>query len=196
VGALAERYFRDDPGAAIFKLRQFAKLLSRTIAAHHALYLGERETFEETLRRLSYERKTLRAKPVPEGRTVFAKIDEALRLNRRAITACQTILDNNCMALVPNRDRIQPRYLFWFMQTVDLSPLAVGTAVSSVRRGDVAAIRPSGTIPSPGRILLQIRAALSRKGRGRNNVVRARGTFRNCLCRAGLLRYHLAVTAA
>jgi type I restriction enzyme R subunit len=56
LGALAERYFRDDSGTAIFKLRQFAELLSRTIAAHHALYLGERETFEETLRRLSYER--------------------------------------------------------------------------------------------------------------------------------------------
>lgn len=56
LGALAERYFRDDPGTAVFKLRQFAELLSKTVAAHHALYLGERETFEETLRRLSYER--------------------------------------------------------------------------------------------------------------------------------------------
>src|SRR5437764_14215194 len=56
LGALAEQYFRDDPGTAVFKLRQFAELLSKTIAAHHALYGGERETFEETLRRLSYER--------------------------------------------------------------------------------------------------------------------------------------------
>jgi type I restriction enzyme R subunit len=56
LGALAERYFRDDPGTAVFKLRQFAELLSKTVAAHNALYLGERETFEETLRRLSYER--------------------------------------------------------------------------------------------------------------------------------------------
>ena len=56
LGALGERYFRDDPGTAVFKLRQFAELLSKTIAAHHALYIGERETFEDTLRRLSYER--------------------------------------------------------------------------------------------------------------------------------------------
>jgi type I restriction enzyme R subunit len=56
LGALAERYFTDDPATAIFKLRQFAELLSKTIAAHHALYQGERETFEDTLRRLSYER--------------------------------------------------------------------------------------------------------------------------------------------
>lgn len=55
LAALAERYFRDDPTTAIFKLRQFAELLSKLIAAHHALYEGERETFEETLRRLAYQ---------------------------------------------------------------------------------------------------------------------------------------------
>ena len=54
-GGLAERYFRDDPATAIFKLRQFAELLSKVIAARHAMYL-DREAFEETLRRLSYER--------------------------------------------------------------------------------------------------------------------------------------------
>lgn len=50
-GAQAERYFRDDPSTAIIKVRQFVELLAKLIAAHHALYLGERETFEDTLRR-------------------------------------------------------------------------------------------------------------------------------------------------
>lgn len=56
LGALAERYFRDDPATAIFKLRQFAELLCQRIAASNALYQGGHETLEETLRRLSYER--------------------------------------------------------------------------------------------------------------------------------------------
>jgi type I restriction enzyme, R subunit len=56
LGAQAERYFRDDPSTAIIKLRQLAELLAKLVAAHHALYLGDRETFEETLRRLSYDR--------------------------------------------------------------------------------------------------------------------------------------------
>jgi hypothetical protein len=51
LGALAERYFRDDSATAIFKLRQFAELLSKAVAARHALYLGERKTFEDMLRR-------------------------------------------------------------------------------------------------------------------------------------------------
>lgn len=56
LGGLAERYFRDDPSTAIVKLRQFAELMAKLIAARHAAYKGERETFEETLRRLSYDR--------------------------------------------------------------------------------------------------------------------------------------------
>jgi type I restriction enzyme, R subunit len=52
IGGQAERYFRDDPSTTIGKLRQFAELLIKLIAAHHAEYSGERETFEETLRRL------------------------------------------------------------------------------------------------------------------------------------------------
>lgn len=56
LGGFAEQYFRDDPSTAIVKLRQFAELLAKLIAAHHAIYRDERETFEETLRRLSYER--------------------------------------------------------------------------------------------------------------------------------------------
>jgi type I restriction enzyme R subunit len=56
IGALAERYFRDDPPTALIKLRQFAELLSKLIAARNALYVGERETFEDTLRRLNADR--------------------------------------------------------------------------------------------------------------------------------------------
>lgn len=56
LGGFAERYFRDDPSTAIVKLRQFAELMAKLIAARHALYRDDREAFEETLRRLSYER--------------------------------------------------------------------------------------------------------------------------------------------
>jgi type I restriction enzyme R subunit len=56
LGALAERYFRDDPSTCLFKIRQFAELLTKQIAAHHRAYEGEREGFEETLRRLSFDR--------------------------------------------------------------------------------------------------------------------------------------------
>lgn len=56
LAALAEHYFPSDPSTAIVKLRQFAELMAKLVAAHHAVYRDERETFEETLRRLSYDR--------------------------------------------------------------------------------------------------------------------------------------------
>jgi hypothetical protein len=68
LGTMAERYFDDDPLAAIFKLRQFSELLSKTIAAHHAL-LEERETFERTPHRLCYEHHPKRDRePLPWAR--------------------------------------------------------------------------------------------------------------------------------
>ena len=56
LGGLAERYFREDPPTCLIKLRQLAELVAKLVAARTATYAGERETFEETLRRLSYER--------------------------------------------------------------------------------------------------------------------------------------------
>jgi len=38
LGALAERYFHDDPNTCLIKLRQFAELLTQLIAAKTGLY--------------------------------------------------------------------------------------------------------------------------------------------------------------
>lgn len=40
LGALAERYFKDDPSTSIVKLRQFAELLAKTVAARHETQQG------------------------------------------------------------------------------------------------------------------------------------------------------------
>lgn len=55
-GLLAERYFRDDPSTSLMKLRQFAELTARLVSANHATYRGPQESFDEVLRRLSYDR--------------------------------------------------------------------------------------------------------------------------------------------
>jgi type I restriction enzyme R subunit len=54
LGAFAERYFRDDPPTCLIKVRQLAELVAKLIAAHHALFAKDRETFR--LRRLHYDR--------------------------------------------------------------------------------------------------------------------------------------------
>jgi type I restriction enzyme S subunit len=82
----------------------------------------------------------LKARPVPAGSTVFAKIGEALRLNRRVILNVEAVLDNNCMAVTPDVRVTDAEFLYRFLTTVDLSPFAVATTVPSVRRGDVTSI--------------------------------------------------------
>ena len=115
---------------------------------------------------------TLRAKPVAVGSVVFAKIGEGLRLNRRAITCCPLVLDNNCMALTA-REMTDPRYLFWFMNTVDISPLAVATSVPSVRRTDIENLTfPLPPLAEQRRIVARIEALFARTRRARTDLER------------------------
>ena len=95
---------------------------------------------------LSHESaRQLAAKLMPAGTIVFAKIGEGLKLNRRAVLAQPSLVDNNVMGLIPKADYIASSYLYYFMQTVDLGKLSRATAVPSVRRSDVVAL----SVPLP-----------------------------------------------
>ena len=52
--------------------------------------------------------KKLKAHTIPRESIVFAKIGEAIKLNRRAITKCEMIVDNNVMALIPTKAFTNP----------------------------------------------------------------------------------------
>lgn len=56
LGALAERYFKEDPNTCLIKLRQFAELLAQQLAARIGLYTKPDESFAELLVRLKVER--------------------------------------------------------------------------------------------------------------------------------------------
>lgn len=56
LGALAERYFRDDPSTCLIKLRQFAELLAQLTAAKTGLFESTEEAQSDLLRRLKFER--------------------------------------------------------------------------------------------------------------------------------------------
>ena len=55
LGALAERYFADDPNTSLLKSRQFAELLAQSLAARSGRYTSQSETQYELVRRLSDE---------------------------------------------------------------------------------------------------------------------------------------------
>ena len=56
LGALAERYFKDDPNTCLIKLRQFGEILAQLTAAKAGLYSSPEEQQTELLRRLKFER--------------------------------------------------------------------------------------------------------------------------------------------
>jgi type I restriction enzyme R subunit len=58
LGALAERYFRDDPNTCVIKLRQFGEVLAQLVAAKAGVFRSPDEPQVDLLRRLNLERIT------------------------------------------------------------------------------------------------------------------------------------------
>jgi type I restriction enzyme S subunit len=108
----------------------------------------------------------LRARPLPAGTVVFAKIGEAIRLNRRAITTRELVVDNNVMALVPDLALVEPRFLLHLMRTISLYEHAGATTVPSVRSSTVHGL-PIGLPPinEQRRIVAEVEALEARSRR-------------------------------
>ena len=87
----------------------------------------------------------IRGTILPPQTIVFAKIGEALRLNRRAITETHCLIDNNAMGICANANSLNTRYLYYFMCSIDLQSYCESTTVPSVRKTRIAEIE----IPLP-----------------------------------------------
>lgn len=81
---------------------------------------------------------SLRAKIIPEGSIVYAKIGAAMLLNRRRITEIQCCIDNNMTAFIPNRSLITTEWAFYWLCILDFGELANPGAVPSFSEGDQA----------------------------------------------------------
>jgi type I restriction enzyme S subunit len=72
-------------------------------------------------------------KLIPGEAVVFAKVGAALLLNRRRITTCSCLVDNNMMAAVTKKDIIN-RFLYWWMTCLDFGQFVQTTALPSVNQ--------------------------------------------------------------
>lgn len=85
--------------------------------------------------------KKLGVKPAPSGTVIFPKIGAAVATNKKRLLTMPSAYDNNVMGLIPS-EQINPRFLFFWMQTVDLISLANDSgAVPSIRKSEMANLR-------------------------------------------------------
>lgn len=82
----------------------------------------------------------LRAKIIPEGSTVFAKIGEALRLNRRAYVQRECLIDNNATGLKSINGITEDYFIYLLSQLIDLNDYC-GGAVPSVNKSTLEEIK-------------------------------------------------------
>lgn len=94
----------------------------------------------------------LRAKTVPAGSILFAKIGEAIQKNHRVIAGCEMLIDNNAMAAIPGPS-IDGSFLYHFLKTVDFYRLAPATTVPALRKSDLEKLQvPLPPLPEQRRI--------------------------------------------
>lgn len=78
--------------------------------------------------------KAIKGTIIPAGTVVFAKIGEALRLNRRAVTTRECLVDNNVMGIRPDSSMLTEEYFLQFMVGLDMNEYSAATALPSVRK--------------------------------------------------------------
>ncbi|MBV5328649.1 MAG: restriction endonuclease subunit S, partial [Chlorobium sp.] len=109
------------------------------------------------------EAKVIKARPFPKGTVVFAKIGEAIKLNRRAILGQPSIIDNNVMGLIPRDGVVDGGYLFYWTLTLRLGDISQATTVPSVRKSDVEQLAfPWVPLEQQKRIVAEIEKQFSR----------------------------------
>lgn len=75
---------------------------------------------------------------IPYGSTIFPKRGGAIFTNKKRFVAVdKIIMDLNIMAIMPNNDIVDNKYIFYWMQSVDLKSLNNGSSVPQINNKDM-----------------------------------------------------------
>lgn len=131
------------------------------------------ELLTEAKNYISFEEaQRLRACTLPKSSIVFARIGEAIKLNRRAMLTQAALVDNNVIG-VKARPGISDRYLFYFLKSIKLGSLSQATTVPAVRTSDIASIEtPIAPVAEQRRIVSKIDELFSRIDEGERALER------------------------
>jgi type I restriction enzyme S subunit len=97
----------------------------------------------------------------PAGTVIFPKRGGAIATNKKRILLRPAAFDLNTMGLVP-ADELLPKYLLYWLETLDLSPLADGSNVPQINVPDVAPLGiPLPPLAEQRRIVAEVEQQLS-----------------------------------
>ena len=121
----------------------------------------------------------IRANPLRKGTIVFAKIGEAIKLNRRAILEQDSLVDNNVMGIYPYNETLDNLFAFFFLSTIKLGDYSRATTVPSVRKSDVEQISiPLPPLPEQRAIVSKIEQLFSDLDNGIDNFKKAQAQLK------------------
>ena len=93
----------------------FLKVSDMNIAGNETdIVLWNNSISNDTLREL-------KAKAFPPGTVIFPKIGAAIATNKKRVLTRKSTYDNNVMGIVPNAERLLPRFLYGWLMGFDLS---------------------------------------------------------------------------
>lgn len=90
-------------------------------------------------------RAQLHATAFPPGSVIFPKIGAAIATNKKRLLARSCCVDNNVMAIVPDKEKLDSEYLYFLLLTKNLSDFASDSNPPSMRKGTVE----SWAVPIP-----------------------------------------------
>ncbi|MGM2723203.1 restriction endonuclease subunit S [Bacillus cereus group sp. Bce009] len=131
-------------------------------------------------------RKKLKAKLIPKNTILFAKIGEAIRLNRRAVLSEASCIDNNLMGINGKEGVLEHQFLLYWTLHQDFYQYSQATTVPSIRKSTLEGVAfPLPPVNEQKRIAEKVERLLRRIEEAKILIEEAKETFE--LRRAAIL---------
>lgn len=148
----------------------FYKVGSLKYADDNGYLYDESNTITEEMR------EKLKATLIPVNSIIFAKIGEAIRLNRRCINDKVCCIDNNTMAFITHGCNF--RYVYYWTLGQEFYDLANATTVPAIRKSDLEEVKiPIPPLAEQQRIVEQIENLFARLDEAKDKLQEALDSY-------------------
>ena len=113
----------------------------------------------------------IKAKKIEPNSIVFAKIGEAIKLNRRGLTKQVCCVDNNMMAFQADKNLLDYHYVYYWSTGIDLYKYTNATTVPAIRKTDLEKIVfPLPPLSEQHRLVARIESLFAKLDAAREKV--------------------------